>query len=101
MRINPDVIKVRLGLDEEAGIDGPCREAEQRENGLYAVEIPASTLQENAGSRIVLSFDDGARTVHCGRLSARLSPTQFALLQYVYTHSKVGFEEAQDAAWGG
>ena len=40
-------------------------------------------------------------TVHCGRLSARLSPTQYALLQYVYTHSKVGSEEAQDAAWGG
>jgi len=60
---------------------------------------PASNPRNEVSNQPALTFDDSTRTVRSGRMSARLSPTQYSLLQYVYTHGKVGFVELQDAVW--
>jgi DNA-binding response OmpR family regulator len=85
-------------LTESEAID-LLREAVRRPDGLLAIDVPEARLQEAGEPRPVLTFDATARTVHCGKLSARLSPTQFELLQYVYDNERASYEELQDAIW--
>jgi len=77
------------------------RTAVRRTDGLLAIDIPASRLQEAGEKMAVLTFSEESKTVHCGRLSVRLSPMQFALLRYVYERERASYEELQDAIWGG
>ena len=69
-------------------------------DGRVTLDLPASKLLENASARPPLMFDASSRTVHCGSLSARLSPTQFALMQYVNERGTACFETLQDEVWG-
>ncbi len=89
-----------LFLLSDQDIIAALQRAERRDDGLLALDLPASKLLENASSRPALTFSESAKTVHCGRLSTRLSPLQFALLRYVHEHGRVDFEDLQDAAWG-
>ena len=75
------------------------RTAVRRTDGLLAIDIPASRLQEAGEKMAVLTFSETSKTVHCGRLNVRLSPLQFALLRCVYERERVGFEELQDEVW--
>lgn len=75
------------------------QEAALRDDGLMEFSLPANRLLEEASNKSVLTFSELDRTVHCGRLKASLSLTQFELLRYVYTHGKTDFEELQDAVW--
>jgi len=73
--------------------------AHRRADGMLIVDLPASRLLDGAEPRPALTFDPETRVVHCNGVSARLSPTQFTLLQHVYTHGRTAFETAQDVAW--
>jgi len=73
--------------------------APRRPDGMLAIDIPVASLAENVAERPLLTFSEESRTVNQCELSARLSPTQFGLLRYVYTHGRTGFEELQDSVW--
>ena len=81
-------------------------QATPREGGLHQVDLPLEHHRHKeandspANQLPRLTFSPASRTVHCGSLSARLSPTQFSLLQYVYAHGRASFEDVQDAVWG-
>jgi DNA-binding response OmpR family regulator len=80
--------------------------ASPREGGLHQVDLALGHHRHKEASDHGdhqlpnLTFSPSSRTVHCGSLSARLSPTQFSLLQYVYAHGRASFEDVQDTVWG-
>jgi len=74
-------------------------DAHRQPDGRLVIDLPAARLLETAAGQPVLTFSAKSRTAHCGELSARLSPIQFSLLAYVYTHPRAGFEELQDKVW--
>lgn len=69
-------------------------------DGRLILSLPDSGLQSEAEKKPYLTFLTESRAVQRGKVSCRLSPIQFALLRYVYTHGRVGFEELQDRVWG-
>jgi len=77
------------------------QKAVRREDGLLELDLPAGCLCEARQRRKAsVRFCDDTATVHCQDRSARLSPTQYRLLQYVYTHGRVSYEALQDQVWG-
>lgn len=78
----------------------------RRADGLIQVDLAMGhhhahhEASDSPSSLPALTFLPDFRTVHCGTHSARLSPTQFKLFQYVYTHRRASFEDVQDAVWG-
>ena len=85
----------------DAEIIGALQAALRQEDGYLAITMPKDRLQEHTSRQPILSFTNEARTVHCGHSSARLSPTQYAVLKYVYENGRTGFEELQDTVWDG
>lgn len=85
-------------LLSDSEIVAAVQASERRPDGRIAIRIAAARLDSGA-TVISLTFAALPRTVHSGQLALRLSPIQYALLEYVYTHGKVEFEELQDSVW--
>lgn len=72
----------------------------RRDDGLLLIRIPKSCFQaSDEFQQFTLAFSLDSHTVHWGKHSVRLSPTLFALLQYVHQCGRVSFEDAQDTIW--
>jgi len=85
----------------DAEIISALQEAVRQDDGFLAVRMPVKRLLGNEMRRPNLTFSDSIRTVHSGRLSVRLSPTQYAMLKHVHDNGRTTYESLQDAVWNG
>jgi hypothetical protein len=86
-------------LTDQEAVDA-IRNGVRRDDGLLLIDLPASRLRETSERRPILTFLSDSQTVRWGKKSARLSPTEFALLRHVYECGRTSFEDGQDAIWG-
>lgn len=86
-------------LLSDSDIINAVKDSERQLDGFLSLCLPTELIQEQATKRVNLLFNKSAKTVHYGVLSARLSPLQFALLQYIYDNGRASFEDIQDHVW--
>lgn len=85
----------------DAEIISTLQNAQRNNEGFLVLNLPSDRLQtSDVCELVILDFDESTKTVSQGKQSARLSPTQFYLLRYIYVNGKAGYEDLQDAVWG-